>query len=384
MKSKNKTKKELAQELQSLALLAEGIAHDFNNLLTAIICNISIAKMDANPKSEIFNVLSEAEKAALEAKNLAQQLFTFAKIGTPIKKSVSISELLKGPIRLTTKGSNLPTEFLIPDDLWPVEIDADQITQVIKHFVHNAEKSMPEGEQVKLLAENLKVVRENNLPLKNGNYVKITIPDKEIGIAEERLSKIFDPEFIHKQKGSDLELALCSLIIKNHGGLITGESALGAGTTFSLYLPAASGQARITEEEKVIHEATKPTKNKRKILIVDDEERVRLGTERMLKYLGYDVELAHDGAKAIELYKRAKEMGHPFDVVIMDLIIPGGLGGKETMQELLKIDPKVKAIVSSGYLTDPVMGNFTQYGFSDIIAKPYKISDLNKILSKVL
>jgi CheY-like chemotaxis protein len=374
------------QKLESIGILAGGIAHDFNNILTAILGNISLAKMEANPKDEIYERLVEAEKASLQAKNLTQQLLTFSKGGAPIKKTESITEVIKDSAEFALRGSNVKCEFFIPNDIWPVEVDKGQISQVISNLIINADQAMPEGGIIKVRVENVAPVGAvrpcqpvAELPIKDGKYVKIEIEDDGIGIPKEHLPKIFDPYFTTKQKGSGLGLATSYSIIKRHDGYIAVESELGVGTTFYIYLPASSKQilTKKDAEERLIL-------SKGRILVMDDEEVVRDVAGIMLKRIGYDVEFADDGAEALELYKKAEESGQPFDAVIVDLTIQGGMGGEQMIKKLLEIDPNVKAIVSSGYSTDAIMSNFKQYGFSGVVTKPYRIAELSETLYKVL
>jgi PAS domain S-box-containing protein len=380
---KQKMEEELlkATKLEAVGLLAGGIAHDFNNLLTAIMGNIALAKMLTDPEEMLFERLSDAEKASLRARDLAQQLLTFAKGGVPIKRMTSIPELLKDTVHFALRGSNIRSEFSISPDLWPVEIDDGQITQVIQNLVINAQQAMQEGGIIRVEAENITVRsdRERSLPLKKGNYVRIVIQDKGIGIRKEHLDKIFDPYFTTKQTGSGLGLTTSYSIIKKHDGNITVESEWGKGTTFSLYLPAQP----LGTPSKEVAEKTMPA-GSGKVLVMDDEEIVREVAGNLLEHIGYQVGLAGEGAEAIEIYKEAIASGRPFDAVIMDITVPGGMGGKETLQRLIEIDPKVKAIVSSGYSNDPIMADYSKYGFKGVIAKPYKLATLNQTLRRII
>ncbi|AMM41277.1 multi-sensor hybrid histidine kinase [Candidatus Desulfofervidus auxilii] len=364
-----------ADKLNSLGILAGGVAHDFNNILTAILGNIILAKEFTRPGEKIYERLIEAEKASLRAKGLAQQLLTFSSGGAPIKKTMFISELLKESALFALSGSNVQCEFSISNNLWAVEIDEGQINQAINNLIINAIQSMPEGGRIKLTAENVTVSEGG----KKGRYVKISIVDQGIGIPKEHLPKIFEPYFTTKQKGSGLGLAIVYSIIKKHGGYIEVETELGVGTTFKVYLPASLKNVFVRKGLK-----EKIQTGKGKILVMDDEELVRKVVGEMLVFLGYEVEFAEEGIEAIELYKKAKAQGQPFDVIIMDLTIPIGMGGKETINKLLEIDPTVKAIVSSGYSTDPVMTEFTKYGFKGFIIKPFKIKELGEVLYRVI
>ena len=364
-----------AQKLESIGIFAGGIAHDFNNILTAVLANISLAKMYTKPEEDIFEILIDAEKASVMAKGLNQQLLTFSKGGTPVKKTASLAEVVKNSACLPLRGSNIRCEFSVSDDLWPAEIDEGQISQVINNLILNAEQAMPEGGKIKVCIENATVTSEDILHPEEEKYVKISIHDQGGGIPEEHLQKIFDPYFTTKQKGSGLGLAASYSIIKKHDGLINVESEVGVGTIFYIYLPAS--EKEILTYDKA---SNKVLKGKGKILVMDDEALLRDVCGKMLNYLGYEVEVSRNGAETIKLYKKAKKIGHPFDAVIIDLTIPGGMGGKEAIKRLIKIDPEIKAIVSSGYSNDPIMSNYKKYGFKGIIAKPYKIEEMSKIL----
>lgn len=368
-----------ACKLKSLSTLAGGIAHDFNNLLTGILGNASIAKTFVNPGDNLHKIMTDLENTSLRAKDLTQQLLTFAKGGAPVKKTVSIAKLLRDSATLVLSGSNVKCDFAIANDLWPAEVDEGQIAQVIHNLIINARQAMPDGGTIQVSAENFALSAENNPFIKNGKYVKITVKDTGVGIQEEHLPKIFDPYFTTKEEGSGLGLATAYSIIKNHAGYIMAESAAGVGTTFYIHLPASKKEIGRVEavEEKLVS-------GKEKILVMDDDDIIRDVAGKMLTKLGYEVDFARDGSEAIELYKKSKNSGRPFDVVIIDLTIPGGMGGRETMQKLLEIDPHVKAIVSSGYSDDAVMSNYTNYNFKGVIAKPYRIEELSKTVHSVL
>ncbi|MBW1796120.1 MAG: response regulator [Deltaproteobacteria bacterium] len=368
------------QKLESISILAGGIAHDFNNILTAILGNISLAKMYANPEDKICEKLTEAEKASVRAKDLTQQLLTFSKGGQPIVKTAHVTRLLKDTTSFALTGSNVRCEFFMSEDLWPVEMDEGQMSQVINNLVINAVKSMPKGGTIKVWAENATVGTERtkqSLPLEGENYVKISIQDQGIGIPKEHLRKIFDPYFTTRKKGSGLGLAISYSIVQKHHGYITAESELGVGTTFHIFLPASEKEVITETHAKEIVRGEKG-----RVLIMDDEEIVRDVASGMLEHIGYEVEVAKDGAEAIALYEQAQESQVPFDVVILDLTVPGGMGGKETIEKLIELDPQAKAIVSSGYSTDPVMSDFREYGFSSVVSKPYKIEELREALHK--
>jgi PAS domain S-box-containing protein len=367
------------QKLESLGVLAGGIAHDFNNLLTGILGNISLVKKGSDFQDKSYRRLDEAERASLRAKDLTGQLLTFSKGGVPIKEVASVGKIIADSASFALRGSNVRCEFNMAEDLWLAEVDEGQISQVLNNLVINAQQAMPQGGVIRVKAENVNLKAEEGLPLKEGRYVKITVEDKGIGIPKEHLSKVFDPYFTTKQKGSGLGLAIVHSIIKNHNGYIGVESEIGVGTRFHIYLPACDknvSELAGVGEESVIEGVGR-------ILIMDDEELVRGILSDMLGQLGYEVEFTSDGRRAIELYREAKESDKPFDVVIMDLTIPGGMGGKEAIGKLLEVDPNVKAVVSSGYSNDPVMSEYGKYGFKGVVSKPYKIEELSKTVHEV-
>ncbi|MBA4416427.1 MAG: hypothetical protein C0392_00740 [Syntrophus sp. (in: bacteria)] len=372
-----------AQKLESIGTLAGGIAHDFNNILTVILGNITLAKMSIAEDNKAFKRLKDSEKATMRAKDLTQQLLTFAKGGEPFKRVIFINRLIEDTASLSLSGSNTRYEYKMADNLFPVEIDEGQIRQVIHNIAINAKESMPSGGVATIRTENVTLGSENNLSLKKGRYIKISIEDKGSGIPESYLSKIFDPYFTTKemgsQKGTGLGLAICYSIVRKHNGHIGVESTVGVGSTFHIYLPAYQKElAMDTQIDKTF------IGSKGRVLLMDDEEMIREITDEILSTLGYEVKFAKDGDEAIELFKKAKESDRPFHAVILDLTIPGGMGGKEAMQKILKIDRQVKGIVSSGYSNDPVMANYRKYGFSGIISKPFMIEELNEVLRHVI
>ena len=367
------------EKLSSLSVLAGGIAHDFNNILTAILGNISLAQLYCKGEKDISQRLAEAEQATMRGRNLAQQLLTFAKGGEPVKELIRLEDLLRESALFATSGSPVRCEFSLADDLWPVEVDPGQIGQVIQNLAINAVQAMPEGGDMQILAENVMPRAEEGLPLKPGRYVKITVQDQGMGIPANYLPRVFDPYFTTKQTGSGLGLATAFSIIKNHDGHIAVDSQIGRGTRVSIYLPASSRVPAPSQEME-----RELLAGKGKILVMDDERMVREVASKILTFLGYEAVVVEDGAAAIVAYTKAREEGQPFDLVILDLIVPGGAGGQETMEKLLALDPEVKAIVSSGYADDPVMTHYQKYGFRGFIKKPYRVTDLSKILHNVI
>jgi len=367
------------QKLESVGVLAGGIAHDFNNLLTAIVANISLVKERLNPGNPDREMLAEAEKACFLSKDLTQQLLTFSRGGKPVKRVISVSGLIEESARFSLRGSNVTCTFSLTPDLWLVMADPGQISQVINNLIINADQAMPEGGIIVVGAENIVLRSNEKPPLSEGNYIKIFVDDEGMGIPGEALSKIFDPFFSTKSDGSGLGLAISYSIVNNHGGHIIAKSRDAKGTRFSIFLPAT----KIKLIEKDPPRRISSTGSGR-ILVMDDEPLVARITCRLLKQFGYQAEDVPDGDAAIESYVKAREEGRPYSVIIMDLTIPGRMGGKETLSKLQELDPDVKTIVSSGYSTDPVMANYQEYGFSGVLPKPYRLDDLRTVLQSVI
>lgn len=367
------------QKLESVGTLAGGIAHDFNNILTGILGNISLARMFLDQKDKASARLAEAEKAAYRAKDLTSQLLTFSKGGDPILKIASISDIISEATSFALSGSKSAYNINFPDDLWTVFVDEGQINQVINNLIINADQAMPQGGIIDISLKNVVIDKDSSLPLEAGHYVKIDISDQGIGIPEEHLPKIFDPYFTTKQKGSGLGLAITYSIIRKHNAHIAVDSKLGLGTTFTIYIPASSKQMDKKEENQ-----ENIDKGIGKILIMDDTEIIRELLSEMLMQAGYEVVLTSDGSEAIETYIDAMNSGKPFDVTIIDLTVPGGMGGIDTIIALREFDPNIRAIVSSGYSNNPIMSNFREYGFDAVIVKPYKPNELYKLLQEVI
>ena len=368
------------KKLESIGLLAGGIAHDFNNLLAGILGNISLTnQLLGNTNSTASNLLEEAEKASLRAKDLTQQLVTFSKGGEPIKSKINIGKIIKNSTKFVLSGSNVKCVFDVPDDLAIIEADAVQISQVIQNIVLNASQAMPEGGAINISCKNFLKTSKDFIPLHDGNYVKITVEDYGVGIPEKYIEKIFDPYFTTKQHCSGLGLTIAHSIVSKHGGHITVYSKPGIKTTCEFFL-ASIGKPKLsvkTDDGSISYGSGR-------ILVMDDEESIRNILQNILSYLGYEVICAKDGLETITLYGQGVKTGNPFDIVIMDLTIPGGHGGKGSISKLLEIDPKVKAIVSSGYSDDPVMANCQDYGFKAFILKPYQLEELCKVIQKVM
>lgn len=378
MTERIQTERELfkSSKIESIGVFAGGLAHDFNNLLTAIMGNISIAKFKLDETHLAFKVLDKAEKACLRARDLTGQLLTFAKGGEPIKKAASIGDLLIEASNFALSGSDKKPEFKIPKGLWNVEIDEGQISQVIHNIVLNAREAVPKESTIYIQAENFAIDDTNTLSMKSGKYIVISIEDHGIGMTNEELENIFDPFFSTKDDGSGLGLSVSFSIIQKHNGYIRVKSRKGSGTRFKIYLPSSDKNIPGDAHDMALPHAA----GKGRILLMDDKEMIlSVGTE-MLTSMGFEVECAESGEAAIGIYKKAIEEGNPFDCVILDLTIPGKMGGEKANKVLKQMDPCLISIVSSGYSNNPVMANYQDYGFTDVVVKPYKMEDLKKVL----
>lgn len=380
-RQRNEAERRKAETLEQLGLLAGGIAHDFNNLLTAIIGNISLASLLLPPDNELTTRLVDAKNASMRARDLAQQLLTFARGGAPIKKTASIGKLIQDTVSFSLRGSHSRSEFTFGPDLMPAEIDPGQISQVIANLVVNADQAMPNGGTLHVSCDNFNYNPATEAPIVDlapGEYIRVAICDEGTGIPEDYLKRIFDPYFTTKSKGTGLGLATTYSIIKNHNGLITVDSTLHQGSTFTVYLPAAAHQElAVTEQPGPITDVIHGTG---RVLVVDDEEAIRALVDFTLSHLGYQVTQAETALEGVNIYQQKFEAGERFDLVILDLTLPGGMGGKEALKKLIEIDPTVNAIVSSGYATDATMSRYQDFGFRGVIAKPYEAAELGRIV----
>ncbi len=369
------------QKLEAIGTLAGGIAHDFNNLLQGVFGYISLARLKLNDREKSLHALEEAEKALHMTVKLTNQLLTFSKGGKPVKRPSNLRPVIENAAKFALSGSRSDCR-IAADDLWLAEVDEGQIGQVIQNIVLNADQAMPEGGMVEITARNVQAPGKN-LPqrLQQGRYVEIVIKDSGIGIPEQYQSKIFDPYFTTKDKGSGLGLATSYSIMKNHGGLIAVQSAVGQGATFFLYLPATSFAHKM-ETAKPVRVAAAAQSGR--ILVMDDERVIRSVAAELITALGHRVEFAEHGKEVIEKYEAAKRSGEPFDAVILDLTVRGGMGGAEAVRELQKIDPGVKAVVSSGYADNSIASNHRAQGFKAFLKKPYDVDSLRDVLDMVL
>jgi PAS domain S-box-containing protein len=367
-----------AKHLELIGTLAGGIAHDFNNLLAGILGNITLARLYIGQPEKSLDKLQTCEKAVNRARDLSQQLLTFAKGGTPVKETVEVGELLRETVAFALSGTSVSCTYDLPDQLWPAELDSGQISQVFQNLVANGVQAMPGGGSLEVIGRNLEVTATDG-PLAAGRYLQLSLRDYGAGIAPEHLERIFVPFFTTKEKGSGLGLAICYSIVTKHQGRIEVESTLGVGTTFHLFLPA-SYAAPLPKDEG----GAAPLAGKGRVLVMDDEALVRESVAEMLSCLGYKVEMASDGLQALDLYLKAGSAGQGYDAVILDLTVPGGMGGMETLRQLAELDPDVRAIVSSGYANDSVLADYRQYGFRGLLGKPCSINELSKVVAEVI
>jgi len=363
-----------AKKLESVGVLAGGIAHDFNNLLTGLYGNIQMAKIHLSTHHDSYKYLDSAEHSMDRATNLTNQLLTFARGGDPVIENISIATSIVEIAEFSLRGSKIKLQSNIDTNLWMVKADKGQLSQVISNLIINAHQSMPNGGEITIGAENSKT--------ENGKYIKITIQDEGEGIEYKNIDKIFDPYFSTKQLGSGLGLASTYSIIKKHNGKITVNSDPGKGTLFTIYLPAAENTQN--PDSNLLNKEINTFHLSAKILVLDDEEIVRNVIGAMLSKMGYTISFALNGQEAVQKYKTSFERNDPFNIIITDLTIPGGMGGEKAAAEILTINPKAKIIVSSGYATDPIMANYEAFGFMGIAVKPYNFIDLQKEIERVL
>ncbi len=382
MTEKKKTRRELQKikKLESIGILAGGIAHDFNNILTAILGNIELAGIAIEPTAKAYPLLQAAKNASLRAKDLTQQLLTFAKGGAPVKKTTAIDNVIIESANFVLHGSSVSCRFRIPDDLWLTDIDTGQISQVIQNLVINAIHAMPDGGSIIISCSNIEDIKADTIGLPETNYIKITVRDTGCGISKKYIEKIFYPYFTTKQEGSGLGLAITHSIIAKHGGHIEVQSVLEKGTTFNIYLPASTNKIlKNTSEKKAARETAKA-----RIIVMDDDKLVQNVAAAMLTSIGHEALLADNGEEAVAILAERCRNDQHVDAIIMDLTIPGAMGGKEAIKEALKIAPDIKAIVASGYSNDPIMADYRQYGFKAALAKPFTIAELKEVLADIL
>jgi signal transduction histidine kinase/CheY-like chemotaxis protein len=367
-----------ASKLESLGILAGGIAHDFNNLLTVVIGNLSLVLLEDRLEEDDESCVRESERAAVRARDLTQQLLTFAKGGAPVRTAVLLADIVRESAEFALHGSKVRCEFSLPADAWPADVDKGQIAQVVHNIVLNGAEAMTAGGVIRVALQNETITDEAGV-LKAGRYLRLSISDSGTGMSPEHLVRIFDPYFTTKQRGSGLGLATVYSIIKRHGGHVDVQSKLGEGTTFAIWLPAADA-APVAEAKTGF---TAPAGSAR-ILFMDDEPPIRKMAVTMIQRFGFEVTAVADGAAALREFTAAREEGQPYDLVILDLTVPGGMGGIETLKRLREIEPNILAVVSSGYSADPVMANYRAHGFHGMVPKPYEIGEAARVIGDVL
>ncbi len=374
-----------AKKLEAIGVLAGGIAHDFNNLLFVILGNIRMAEMKLAAENAAMKHLVEASTACMRARDLTQKFITFSSGGGTARTRVNVRELVEDAVSLALSGSNFGSSFRFAEDLWPAEIDEQEMRQAITGIIVNSREAMPCGGEIRVRAENVEI-GNGDTPLnclKEGRYVRIRIEDKGVGIPQENLDKIFDPYFSTKyrgsQKGMGFGLAIAHSVVKRNRGHIKVESSLGEGTTVSILIPASTAR-----DAAPVEKAGSCPEGRKRILLMDDEEMLADLAKTMLEHLGYEAGVALNGEQAVEMYAEAMEQGREFHAVILDLTVKGGMGGKEAMKKLLYLNPNVKAVVSSGYLSDPAMSDCTGYGFKATLSKPYAMERLKEVLESLL
>ncbi len=374
-----------SEKLKSISLLAGGIAHDFNNILSAILGNVELVSLYVQKDPKISKHVESIQKALNLAKSLTQQLLTFAKGGEPIKEIASLEEIIKDSATFVLVGSNVRCHFDFPKDLWPAEVDRAQISQVIQNLVINSRHAMNNSGNIYIKCRNISPEEAQDLRIYPPKpYVEIVIQDEGCGIPKEDLEKIFEPFYTTKEDGSGLGLAISYSIVHKHGGHIKVHSVLGKGTTFYIYLPAMPDKKEEISSDNEKVQVDDVLEKKYRILVIDDEELVRDTTKEILTLLGYEVETAANGEEGISLYKEAQETGQPFDLVILDLTIPGKMHGKDICKEILRLDLHAKVVVASGYANDPVMSRYKDFGFKACLVKPYTIDQLKEVLHSLL
>jgi PAS domain S-box-containing protein len=367
---------ERSQRLESLGVLAGGIAHDFNNLLGVIYGNVELAH-EASTSLEVNGFLDVTLNTLLRARGLAQQLLTFSKSGMPIRRTNTLGPFVQETVQFARSGSSVAVSFDIPADLWLCSFDATQIGQVIDNIVINALQAMPSGGTLSVSAANVTFAERGHPTLATGRYVRVSIRDSGTGIPREILGKVFDPFFTTKEKGSGLGLSIAFSVVSRHGGTIEVESAAGLGTSFHIFLPAAD-EAAVPDPAPTLA----LSRGKGRILLMDDEEQIRTVVATMLRRIGYEVDCVSEGGEALRVLAARSAAGAPFDAVVLDLTVQGGMGGEEAVARIRQMGSSVPVIVASGYADGPMLSDPARYGFTAGIAKPFRFAELSQLLGR--
>ncbi|MBD3240968.1 MAG: PAS domain S-box protein [Chitinivibrionales bacterium] len=370
------------RKLESVSVLAAGIAHDFNNILTGIMTSLFVARTQVKPDSETYQLLSEAEQSAFRASSLTKQLLTFAKGTTPVRQRLPVRELIEETVGFCLSGSQADYELDISEDLCDVELDRGQMDQALSSIIVNAEEAMPDGGLIRIRAENRTIGTQHALPVPKGQYVVLSIADQGGGIPEEDLHRVFDPYYTTKPNHNGLGLTTAHSVVTQHEGCIDVESAPGQGAVFYVYLPAAPAQDLDFERE--VEDIADSSVARRRVLFMDDEDYIRRTAAKLLEHIGYETITAARGEEVLDLYRESLDESRPFDVVVLDLSVSGGKGARETISELRQLDPEVRAVVTSGYATDPILNDFRRFGFTAALSKPYTVQTIEQAIAKAL
>lgn len=374
-----------AQKRESISLLAGGVAHDFNNIMTAVFGSLALSKMEVPEESPVYARLTAAEEQCLKAKALTRKLLTYSRGGSPQRKSASLAGVIQEAVDFSLCGKNIACRFNLPDGLWSAQIDEGQMHQVVHALASNACEAMPRGGIIEVGAENVDLAQDQVAPLAAGSYIKWYVRDFGAGIAEEHMKRIFDPYFTTKPmshvKGMGLGLAICYSIVRSHDGIITAESTPGAGSVFTVYIPASPDKQ---DAPRLADSPEAEAAPKAKILLIDDEQILLDVTGSMLKHIGYDVVTAKNHGEAMTFYRQAGEAGCPFSLIIMDLTMRGDDGGEIAIRRWKASHPEARAVISSGYMNDPVIEEYWKYGFVGAMIKPYSLVELKSSLEKIL
>jgi len=365
------------RKLESLNLMVRGVAHDFNNILSSVLANIQLARMELDEAGNGYGRLIRAEDSLLKARGLSDQLLTYSSGETPQGKTTDLVELIKNVGTFSVRGTNVNCEFIVPEDLWSVPLDEDLVRMMLNDLFLFLDSSMAEGGTIQVSARNILAGTAEIRAARPGDYIRITLVAPNLVIPNEALEDIFKPG---SSLAFALDLSVVESTIRKCGGVLDVKSGREHGTEILLHLPARYAPAGNKLNEKSVIPVKKKEPAQKKVLLMDDEEAILSATSEMLKFLGYEVEVASHGEAAIEVFEKALNAKTPFDAVILDITIPGGMGAQETLPKLVALDPAVKGIISSGYSTNPMIVDYRSFGYAAAIVKPYGFKELNEAL----